>query len=114
NNSTANNLGGSRKILTANEARTALVGFEWGNLSDWQKEQLLDEEIEGDDVYNNAADERAKKRIEWIKGTTIAGDGVITRATRTKLLGDIVNSSPVFSGNKSPRYSQLPGAAGSS
>lgn len=114
NNSTANNLGGSRKILTANEARTALVGFEWGNLSDWQKEQLLDEEIEGDDAYNNAADERAKKRIEWIKGTTIAGDGVITRATRTKLLGDIVNSSPVFSGNKSPRYSQLPGAAGSS
>lgn len=111
---TADDLGGSRKILTANKDRTALVNFEWATLSDWQKEQLLDEEIEGDDTHNADADNRAKARVEWIKGTTMAGDGVVTRATRTKLLGDIVNSSPVFSGNRSPRYGQLPGTAGSS
>ena len=55
-------------------------------------------------------------RVNWLRGDqrheqTTANPGGIFRA-RTKLLGDIVNSSPVYAGGEDYGYGTLPDAAG--
>ena len=52
-------------------------------------------------------DVNAEKRFNWIRGDrTNEGGGGLRK--RTRLLGDIVNSSPVYAGGRDMRYSRLP------
>lgn len=91
-----------RKIVTNHKGSTELVDFIWENLSDWQKEQLM----EGEDGDASVAE----ARLNWIRGNR-SGEGTIFRA-RKNLLGDIVNSNPAFSGGTAARYLQLPDVGG--
>lgn len=92
----------SRNIVTYNPDSSALVGFQWGNLSTTQQAALIQDD-------NEAV---GQKRLSWLRGDrsneSVAGGMRI----REKLLGDIINSGPVYSGNKNARYLQLPGEAG--
>jgi type IV pilus assembly protein PilY1 len=46
-------------------------------------------------------------RLKWVRGEAISG-----MRTRTKMLGDIVNSDPAFAGRNNLRYDRLPAALG--
>jgi type IV pilus assembly protein PilY1 len=104
---TGNSIDTGRNVLI--KQGSELVPFEWSNLDDWQKEQLaeVDEGTEVDEVL-------VTDRINWIRGSRAKEGAAGGMRVRAKLLGDIVNSNPVFSGNKSNRYSYLPGEAGTS
>lgn len=96
-----------RNIVTHNPDSTAankLVDFTWENLSVSQQNAL----IQGDD------ETIGRKRLSWLRGDRSNENVSGGMRIRKKLLGDIVNSSPVYSGNKTARYLQLPGDAGSS
>lgn len=95
-----------RNIVTHNPDSTAankLVDFTWENLSVSQQNAL----IQGDD------ETIGRKRLSWLRGDRSNENVSGGMRIRKKLLGDIVNSSPVYSGNKTARYLQLPGDAGS-
>ena len=71
-----------RNIVTYNNGG---VDFAWANLSSAQQDALKDggTEVEG------------QGRLNWVRGLEVAG-----LRDRDSLLGDIVNSSPVFAGDK--------------
>lgn len=52
-------------------------------------------------------DNQCANRISWISGNTVPG-----MRSRTNVLGDIVNSDPIFSYNEDFGYSSLPAATG--
>lgn len=89
-----------------------LKALDWDNLtSDQQKGLTLKSELT--DTTN------AKKRLGWLAGdatdeTTNTGGTLRSRGVGTKrnILGDIVNSSPVYVGEKNFRYESLSGTAG--
>lgn len=82
----------TRKILTNVDGE--LKNFVWANLTSTQQTALN-------------ADNLGSKRLNWIRGVEESG-----MRLRTNYLGDIVNSSPVYAGRRTPRYELLPGAAG--
>lgn len=90
----AGNLNPSTRTVYVNSGEQ-LVNFSWDNLSDLQKNAL------------NNDDGRGANRVNWIRGANEAG-----MRARTNYLGDIVNSSPVHAGKRTPRYELLPGDAG--
>lgn len=92
----------SRKIVTYNPDSSALVDFQWSNLSTAQQAALIQD---GDATVG-------QKRLSWLRGDRSNENITGGLRIRTKLLGDIVNSGPVYSGNKNARYLQLPGDAG--
>ncbi len=59
-------------------------------------------------------DTNAKMRFDWLLGSAASetGNAAVLR-TRTRLLGDIVNSDPAFTGPVSQRYNLLPAEYGS-
>jgi type IV pilus assembly protein PilY1 len=99
------------------------VAFEWANLSSTQQSQL------GTNPSTQQADSNGEERLKYLRGsrqyegidpTTFVGelpqgaDGTATGTTkpfrvRTKLLGDIVNSSPVYVGKPAARISEALG-----
>lgn len=83
-----------RNIFVNNNGE--LVEFSWANLTDTQRASLS---------VND--DDKGETRLNWIRGVSESGMRV-----RTNYLGDIVNSSPVYAGKKTPRYEMLPGDAG--
>lgn len=92
---------------------TGLDTLSWSNLSTDQQNGL---KLLSESTYDNA-----KKRLSWLAGDATDEDintGGILRSRGTgsnrNILGDIVNSSPVYVGEKNFRYESLPGAAGSS
>lgn len=103
---------GSRNILTLNPAAsTSPHGslFQWGNLTATQQGYL--------NKLNATAtpDGNGEKRLNWLRGDTSNEKrftGGIFR-NRTVLLGDIVNSDPVFVGTQDYGYASLSGTEGS-
>ncbi len=83
-----------------------LVDFEWDHLNEGQKNYLID----GDDEATGSL------RVEWLRGEStdsIAGMRVRKEQDGQEiLLGDIVNSSPVYMGATDLRYGRLPGEMG--
>lgn len=89
---------GFRNIFTYNETTTAGVQFLWSDLSTSQQASLS---IQGLDT---AADGQA--RLNWLRG---ASDGALLShgerlRTRVSVLGDIINSDPLFVGAQSFGY----------
>ena len=80
----------TRNIVTYNNAG---VDFAWANLSAAQQEALKD----GD------SDLVGQARLNWVRGLDVPG-----LRDRSALLGDIVNSSPVFAGRKKYSFHLLP------
>ena len=78
---------GVRDIFTYNNVG---VEFAWANLSVAQQQALGATEAEGTDVIN------------WVRGQDVTG-----LRDRGSLLGDIVNSSPVFAGRKKFNFHML-------
>lgn len=73
----------------------------WSTLSDAQKLAL-------------GTEDAGKDKIDWIRGVRtkeVGKDGGVYRK-RTRLLGDVINSDPVFSGAEDYRYQLLTGAEG--
>ncbi|WP_027330633.1 pilus assembly protein [Marinimicrobium agarilyticum] len=86
-----------RKVYTYVED-TGTVAFTWGNLSADQK-SFLNPEVESG---------LGEKRLNWLRGDqSHEGDSGGLRE-REKLLGDIVNSSPVYLSSRDRGYSRLP------
>ncbi len=99
---------GRTNVYTSIGGSTTL--FNWGNLFEEPEEELF--YLDGD----TAAD--AQKRVEWILGSKAAEDDATGLRERGDLpderniLGDIVNSSPAYSGAWDFRYHLLPTAQG--
>lgn len=96
---------GDRKIFTWRPAvgTTPAQGIEflWENLSDRQRSDL-----------DPAGDGLGEQRLAYLRGAREL-EGAVFRK-RGSLLGDIVNSSPVFAGAAGFGFSVLPGLEGSS
>ncbi|MCK7598785.1 PilC/PilY family type IV pilus protein [Microbulbifer sp. CAU 1566] len=87
----------SRKVFTYSKGDGAV--FAWDQLSDAQKQALMGE---------GSTDEEAGKAVlNWVRGSD--QEGLRDRET---LLGDIVNSSPVFAGRKNYNFQLLPDTMG--
>src|SRR5690606_38439596 len=93
-----------RKIYTFNTEDKTTVEFRWADLAAEQQTALR----------AGASEAVGQDRLNWIRGDRSKENATGGMRIREKLLGDIVNSSPVYSGNKNPRYAQLPGAMGTS
>lgn len=95
--------GEARSIYTYNG--TSAVIFEWANLTTDQKNHLMD----------GGAEALGQSRLSWLRGNSVEGLRVREKSGEKELLlGDIVNSSPVYLGGTDMRYDRLPGAAGAS
>lgn len=90
--------GAGRTIYTYNDGGTgaAMVDFTWANLSDTQRNHLID----GDTAAVGQA------RLDWLQGDR-SNEGAGGLRERSKLLGDIVNSSPVYLGDRDYGYGLL-------
>ena len=78
-----------RNIVTYNNGG---VDFSWANLSTAQQDALKDGGTEAE----------GQERLNWVRGLDVAG-----LRDRGSLLGDIVNSSPVFAGDKKYNFHLL-------
>jgi type IV pilus assembly protein PilY1 len=85
----------SRNIVTFNG--TNGVAFQWDNLTDAQKNALR-----GDD-----SEEIGQARLNWLRGQAVPG-----MRERATLLGDIVNSNPVYAGRNNHQFQELPESLG--
>jgi type IV pilus assembly protein PilY1 len=99
-----------RAIYTYNPSSVAGVPFLWASLASSQQNDL--------NTLAGANDGNGALRVDWLRGDqsheqTTANPGGIFRA-RTDLLGDIVNSSPVYVGFKDYGYGALSDTEGSS
>jgi type IV pilus assembly protein PilY1 len=88
-NSLFPNSDSGRKIYTYNPDAKKGVEFRWGNLTTAQQGLLKTESV-----------------VNWVRGSR-SGEGTTFRKRNT-LLGDIVNSDPLFSGASDFKYSTLP------
>ncbi|MDN3639512.1 PilC/PilY family type IV pilus protein [Simiduia curdlanivorans] len=84
----------SRNIFTYTGSNG--VQFNWGNLTTAQQAIL------------NDADSRGAERVDWVRGTSVIG----MRDRPARILGDIVNSNPVFAGKRDYRFDRLSAALG--
>nr|WP_158217351.1 PilC/PilY family type IV pilus protein [Microbulbifer agarilyticus] len=84
-----------RDIYTHNG--TAGTEFVWANLSTAQQDALKD----------GGTDAQGQDRLNWVRGADVTG-----LRERSSLLGDIVNSSPVFAGDQKYNFSSLSEALG--
>jgi type IV pilus assembly protein PilY1 len=102
---------GSRNIYTYNPSAapgSKGIPFLWANLDTSQQTYL--------DVLFAANDGYGEQRLEWLRGDAAneqKNAGGIFR-DRTNLLGDIVNSDPVFVGGQNYGYAKLSGGLGTS
>lgn len=94
----------SRSIFTY--TGTTGVEFLWDKLTETQKNLI-------GSGTSSSAGTYGSERLDWIRGVnnTTAGDAADLRA-RTTMLGDIVNSSPVFAGRNNMNFDRLPAALG--
>jgi type IV pilus assembly protein PilY1 len=100
----------SRTIYTRGATLTGLASLAWGNLSLDQQKGLR--------LLSETNDDNAKKRLDWLSGNATyeeASGGTLRNRgldANRNILGDIVNSSPVYVGGKNFRYENLPDPAG--
>ncbi len=104
-----------RSIYTYNPSSATGVPFLWANLASSPSGTSQQDYL---NTLAGTKDSNGALRVDWLRGDrshekTTANPGGIFRA-RTNLLGDIVNSSPVYVGSVDYGYSLLPGAEGSS
>ncbi len=99
----------ARQVFTYNPLTDSRVDFTWSALTADQKTALID----GDDAT------MGERRLNWIRGENTYEGAVggfrerkSTENEIRRLLGDIVNSSPVYLGGRDRGYGQLPAAAG--
>lgn len=100
--------GSGRTVLTYNGATTPAipVSFSWGNLTTAQQTAL---KLSGESTTDNA-----KKRANWLLGnatdeTKTSGLRVRTPTSGNRnILGDLVNSSPIYVGANNYNYRNLP------
>lgn len=88
-----------RDIYTYNGSDT--VVFDWDNLSLAQQTALIDGDTE----------EIGRRRVDWLLGSSANENITGGMRKREKVLGDIVNSDPAYSGG-SMRYEKLPAEVG--
>ena len=95
--STGQALAAARNVVTFTNGQT--VDFEWDELNDAQRD-LLD----GDD------DDEALgiARLNWLRGDDSNATATGGLRERTRLLGDVVNSSPVLLSGRDLGYARLP------
>ena len=100
----------NRSIYSFNPSAAAGSGgmyFLWGNLTTSQQAYL--------NTLSGFNDSKGSDRVAWLSGDQsyeqLQGG---TFRNRTNLLGDIVDSAPVYVGSQDYAYSFLPGAEGSS
>jgi type IV pilus assembly protein PilY1 len=97
----------SRNIRTFNG--TAGVDFVWGNLSTAQQTAL---QTSSAGVVGTAT--MGQDRLNWLRGDTtkeVRFTGGIFRNRTTTVLGDIINSDPMFSYTEDYGYASLPATA---
>lgn len=103
---TTGSIDSGRKVFTYDKDADELVDFTWENLTPAQKTAL----------QAGGSEQLGIDRLNWLRGSRnneAAEDGTGGALRhRTNLLGDIINSSPAYSGNKNMRYERLPGEAG--
>lgn len=98
----------SRHIYT--RGASGLLSLDWANLTSTQKLGLR--------LLSETNDDNAKKRLDWLSGNATyeeASGGTLRNRgidANRNILGDIVNSSPVYIGDKNFRYENLPNPAG--
>ena len=96
----------ARSIFTRNAAGTG-IPFAWASLDPAQQDALDLDEAGNDDGLG-------QRRLDWLRGVRddeLSSGGPFR--TRTRVLGDIVNSSPWFVGAQNFGYERLPaGSAG--
>ncbi|WP_444920981.1 pilus assembly protein [Microbulbifer sp. CnH-101-G] len=85
----------NRDVFTYNGSK--IVDFTWDKLTSFQQSALKGADDEATGI----------RRLNWIRGANETGMRV-----RSKLLGDIVNSSPVLAGNNNFYYHLLPASLG--
>lgn len=92
-----------RTVYTYNDggAGAGMVDFTWANLSETQRSHLIDGDSEA----------LGQDRLDWLRGDR-SNEGTGGLRERTKLLGDIVNSSPVYLGGRDYGYGLLPASLG--
>lgn len=90
---------GSRSLFTYDPVGGVGTTLSWAGLNATQKLALQE--------TTESTDANAQLRLNWLRGDRTVEDGALLRV-RDKLLGDIVNSDPVFSSTQNFRYDQLP------
>lgn len=91
---------GARKIFTISNSGVGTV-FQWGNLDSTQQSLL------NRDFYSNTADTLGSDRVDYLRGVRTkeaANNGPFR--TRDSVVGDIINSGPLFVGGKSSGAAQ--------
>lgn len=85
---------GSRHIYTSNGDK--VVPFQYAYLTDEQESAL------------DGTDGLASQRVDWLRGASVAG----LRERKNGVMGDIVNSDPVYFGARDAGFSRVPEALG--
>ncbi|ACE85541.1 pilus assembly protein [Cellvibrio japonicus] len=103
--------GSGRTVYTYNGIQ--LVNFAWDNLDPVQQKALQ--------LPGELTNTMAQYRVDWLLGNATYEGGSVGFRERgssadgsRNILGDIVNSSPVYSGAWNHQYHLLPGSAGAS
>lgn len=105
----------SRLIYTYNPDDLVGSQFLWDSLTTTQQAALglnIVSAIGADDI-NYATQPYGQFLVDWLRGQYYNED-ILFKIRNGRILGDIVNSDPAYTGNESFAYDILPGAAGSS
>ncbi len=94
---------GSRRIFTSNAAVAGGIEFTRSNFSSFDATMQSDLNKN----YAGTTDSLGQDRVDWLRGTAVTG-----MRTRSRILGDIINSDPIFVGAQNYGYSVLPLADG--
>lgn len=87
----------SRTIYMANAEGTALADFTWSNLKDKTfNGKNLRTALNKATPSPNTSDNYGEARVGFVRGSCSGQTGCSTFRSRTSLLGDIINSSPVL------------------
>ena len=107
----------TRTLYTYNGS--SLVNLSWTNLTATQKTSL-GAVSSSSSSSSSSSPSIAERRVDWLQGnstyeTTVAGGTLRDRGVGAarNILGDLVNSSPVYVDSYDHRYNVLPGTAGS-
>jgi type IV pilus assembly protein PilY1 len=104
---------GGRKLYTWHPVDKKGVSLTWDSLSTAQQDALKGTDLE--DKPGDSAEDRAKMRLNWIRGDRSKETPSGPLRKRSVLLGDIVNSDPLVVGAPNFGYDKLPsGTAGQS
>ena len=79
------------------------ISFNWSSLSPSQQ-----------DILASPKSDKPTLMVDWVRGDTSNDDNVMFRSRGLTVLGDIVNSDPVYVGVDNYAYDVLPGSEGGS